>query len=250
MEPVPPLIDRALRIGVLLASNDTSEFAKQFPDDGQKFRALLEPLAPGWRFEVVPVKDDVYPAQCRDYDGYVITGSPASVNGGEPWVEHLLTFIRALHAERVPTVGICFGHQAIALALGGRVELNPNGWQLGTANTTVLAGGAAWMVPATSSIRLFAAHSEQVTTLPAGAQPLGRADGCQYAAYRIGDHFFATEYHPEMSLEFMRALNDHLEPKLGAAIAGRARIQLSVRTEGETFGRWMIEFWRRGARSP
>ena len=232
------------RIAILLTSNDTSSFAKRFPDDSYKFRALLEPLAPACHFSVVSVKDDVFPARAEEYDGYVITGSPASVNAPEPWIQRLLAFIRELDRARVPTVGVCFGHQAIALALGGRVAPIANGWQLGTA-TTEFVDAAPWMEPRSSSLCLYAAHCEEVTHLPAGAQLLGRSTHCRLAAYRIGDHFFTTEYHPEMTLDFMSALATYLEPKLGPAVTARAREQLAQPVEGAVFGHWMMRFLQR-----
>ena len=109
-----------LHIAVLLSNDDTSPFAAQFPNDGQKVVQLLQPLRPNWSFEVLPVKDGVLPSGPEAFDGYVITGSPASVNDDAlPWVGHLLDFIRAVDAARQPLIGLCFGHQAVARALGG-----------------------------------------------------------------------------------------------------------------------------------
>ena len=113
----------SLRIAVLLTNDDTSAFASHFPNDGQKVVQLLQPLRPDWSFEVVPVKDGVLPASPKAFDGYVITGSPASVNDDNlPWIGQLLDFIRAVHTARQPLIGLCFGHQAVARALGGQVE--------------------------------------------------------------------------------------------------------------------------------
>jgi GMP synthase-like glutamine amidotransferase len=117
-----------LRIAVLLTNDDTSAFAAHFPNDGQKVVQLLQPLRPNWTFEVLPVKDGVLPSDPQDFDGYVITGSPASVNDDRlPWVGPLLAFIRAVDVARQPLIGLCFGHQAVARALGGQVARNAAG---------------------------------------------------------------------------------------------------------------------------
>jgi GMP synthase-like glutamine amidotransferase len=229
------------RIAVLLTSNDRAAFAQRFPDDGAKFRALLAPLAPQWQFETVAVKDNVFPAHCRDYDGYIISGSPASVKDRDPWIARLMLFIQELHRERLPTVGVCFGHQAIAQALGGEVLRNADGWQLGVA-TTAFERFAPWQRPQLPSLALYAAHNEQVGRLPAGAECLGSGPGCKAASFSIGRHFFTTEYHPEMSLEFMQALTDHLAPHLGPELAQRARTQLQQDVQGAQFGQWMLRF--------
>jgi len=99
-----------LRMAVLLTNDDNSAFAANFPNDGQKVVQLLQPLRPHWFFEVVSVKDGVLPSDPEAFDGYVITGSPASVNDDSlPWVRQLLDFIRAAHAVRRPLIGLCFG---------------------------------------------------------------------------------------------------------------------------------------------
>ena len=113
------------RIAVLLTSNDTSAFSRRFPNDGEKIRDLLGPLRPDWTFSIWAVKDGQFPPWAAAADGYVITGSPASVHDSLAWIGTLKTWILDLNAARVPLVGLCFGHQAIALALGGRVERSP-----------------------------------------------------------------------------------------------------------------------------
>jgi GMP synthase-like glutamine amidotransferase len=177
-----------LRLAVLLTNDDTSAFAAQFPNDGQKVVQLLQPLRPAWHFDVVPVKDGVLPSSAQAFDGYVITGSPASVNDDQlPWVGPLLDFIRAVDAARQPLIGLCFGHQAVARALGGQVVRNAAGWGLGTAATHWL-GDRPWMEPVRSLTTLMAAHNEQVCRMPEGAERLGGSDFCPIGSMQIGQH--------------------------------------------------------------
>ena len=229
------------RIAILLTSTDTSDFAKRHPDDGKKFTTLLQPLRPDWRFDVVSVKDGVFPASTDSYDGYVITGSPASVNGPEDWVEQLKLLIRDIEARRIPMFGACFGHQAIAVALGGSVVVADKGWGLGTASTH-FERQAPWMEPFRDHLVLFAAHQEQVHDLPEGAEILGGDTFCPIGAYRIGDHVFATEYHPEMTHGFIAELLDELDGKLDADTLARARSSLGRPAEGPFFAQWIVKF--------
>ena len=144
------------QIAVLLTNNDDAAFAQAFPNDGQKVSHLLRALRPGWGFSVVPVMNGVLPVNLNAYDGYVITGSPASVNDHElPWVQALLRFIQQLHEARRPAIGLCFGHQAMAKALGGEVARHPGGWGLGT-GMTHWHQPQAWMTPAAASTCLLA----------------------------------------------------------------------------------------------
>ncbi len=229
------------RIAILLTSTDTSDFARRHPDDGEKFTTLLQPLRPDWRFDVVSVKDGELPASADSYDGYVITGSPASVNGPETWVDRLKSLIRDIDRQRIPMFGACFGHQAIAVALGGSVVRSDKGWGLGTA-TTHFDRRAPWMEPFRDRLVLYAAHQEQVQDLPEGAEILGGDEFCPVGAYRIGDHVFATEYHPEMTHGFVAELLDELEGKLDPETLAKARASLDRPTEGPFFAQWIVNF--------
>ena len=231
-----------LRMAVLLTNNDTSAFAAHFPNDGQKVVQLLQPLRPGWTFEVVPVKDGVLPPGPQAFDGYVITGSPASVNDDNlPWVGPLLEFIRALDAARQPLIGLCFGHQAVARALGGKVERNAAGWGLGTAATHWQAE-RPWMLPAQITTTLMAAHNEQVTRMPEGAECLGGSDFCPIGSMQLGQHIWTTQYHPEMPLVFMQALLGYLADKLDTNTMARAHTSLAQAADVPLFGQWMAQF--------
>lgn len=232
----------ARRIGILMTTVDPSDFAKRHLDDGQKFRKLLGPLRPDWVFEVFAVRDDRFPAAPRDFDGFLITGSPASVQDGYPWIPRLKALVRDLAGHRVPLVGICFGHQLIAEALGGAVSRNPGGWSLGM-ETTGFWDHRPWMVPPVQQMQLYSAHSEQVTALPKGAVVLGGNAACPIGAFAIGDHIFTTEYHPEMYADFMAGLAEELAGKLPPEVIERARDQAGLATDGTVFGEWIVRFF-------
>ena len=182
-----------------------------------------------------------FPAAPGNCDGYVITGSPASVHDALPWIDTLMAFIPALSAAEVPTVGCCFGHQAIAKAMGGKVSRNSGGWGFGTA-VTKYDNHESWMSPAADSLTLFAAHNEQVTILPKRAVVLGGSALCPAASFHIGTQFFTTQYHPEMTAEFMTALAQEIAGYVGEPLAAEARRQASEPTHGHHFAEWMARF--------
>ena len=229
------------KIAILLTCNDESEFARQFPDDAECFRTILEPHRPDWTIATVPVFQGIFPQHATDYDGYVITGSPASVYDTDPWIPKLMELIQAIHKDQVPLVGCCFGHQAIAHALGGEVSRNDFGWGLGISQTKFV-GREEWMEPFAESLGLYAAHSEQVSRLPSGARILGTNADCPFAAITIGNHIMTTEYHPEMTPEFIRALVGHMSPRLEEEVVEAALAQLDDEADGELFAGWMANF--------
>ena len=239
-----------MRIGILLACEDTSELAEMFPNDGVKFKNLLLPHCEGWHLDVLEAFNSELPADPAEYDGYIVTGSPESVNSRAPWVSELLDFIQLAARDAVPLFGACFGHQAIAKALGGEVEKNAGGWSAGVAETRFLAS-EDWMSPRRSAIRLHAMHSEQVVRLPAGARIVGTSEDCPAAAYAIGGSIFATQYHPELPAEFMRALIDRVRGRLlSPAEAARALEQIDEGADGDGFAAWIARFFESAARAP
>ena len=210
-----------MHIAVLMTNTDESLFALSHPKDGEKFQVLLHETRPDWRISIFSVKDGVFPETLDGIDGVLITGSPASVNAPDPWIAELLAMIRKIVHRRIPMFGACFGHQAIAKALGGAVGPNPQGWEFGLLQTH-LAG--QWS--ANQDLNLFAAHKEQVTELPPHAIAVGHTPGCTFAAFEIGRHVLTTQYHPEMTTDFMAALIGAFGDTLPKDVTRRARTSI------------------------
>ena len=121
-----------MHLAILMTNTDESAFAQAHPKDGDKFTDFIRLARPDWTTGIHGVKDGNFPDADAGFDGVIITGSPASVHSDAPWVTRLLELIRDLHAARAPILGVCFGHHAIATALGGAVARNPGGWVHGT----------------------------------------------------------------------------------------------------------------------
>ena len=233
-----------MRLALLMTNTDESEFARRHPKDGEKFRRLLSGVRPDWALEVFPVKDDVFPDDLGRFDGVMIGGSPASVHDASPWIDRLQALIREIIDRDIPLFGACFGHQAIALALGGEVGDSPDGWALG-AVTTEVTDPLPWMEPRVTAIRLHAAHTEQVLRLPESARRWGHAGGCEIAGFVIGERVFTTQYHPEITAAFMAALLDELDAtgKAPATALAEGRASLSEPARSDLFAQWIARFF-------
>jgi GMP synthase-like glutamine amidotransferase len=230
------------RLAVLTPFEGDMPFTARHPDDGAKVAAALQRCRPGWQFDTWRVSEGHWPADLGTCDGLVITGSPASVHDDRPWIGHLLQQLREQHARRMPMLGLCFGHQALATALGGRVAKSAQGLRVGTVTTT-LACSAPWMQPAQNAITLYAAHDEQVVQPPPGAQVLGGDADCPVGAYTVGSHVLGLQYHPEFNRAFMDDLLDTVAPKLGPDALARGRAQVAQPVDAPVVWSWVAQFF-------
>ncbi|MCB1339503.1 MAG: type 1 glutamine amidotransferase [Pseudooceanicola sp.] len=237
-----------MRLAVLMTNTDESAFAQVHPKDGEKFTALVQFARPDWETRVFAVKDGVFPASLGGFDGAIVTGSPASVNSGAEWVGRLLVLLREAVAARLPVFGACFGHQALALALGGAVGDNPGGFVHGLVPMQ-LGDVPDWARALPDPLHLYASHGEQVTQLPDGARVWASSEGCPAAGFSIGRHVFTTQHHPEMSADFFAALTDAFANDLGAETVARARGSMTRPADRGAFAETVARFFEQGQAS-
>jgi GMP synthase-like glutamine amidotransferase len=234
-----------MHLGLLVTNTDDSAFAARHPRDAEKFAVMIAKARPGWRITAFDLPKGQFPLDAA-FDGWIIGGSPASVNDDAPWIARLMGLIRQIVAQGAPLFGACFGHQAIAVALGGRVGRNPDGWMLGLAGMTCLEN--PW-VPA-GSLALYAAHLEQVTTLPPTARVLAASPHCPVAGFAIGDTVLTTQYHPEMTHGFITALIEEIAPKLPDGVADAARASLERQADTIRFAESIARFLEGASPAP
>ena len=168
------------------------------------------------QFEIEPieVQQGCFPSAVDAFDGYLITGSKSAVYDDDPWIAELLELIRELHERRIKTVGICFGHQAIAAALGGRVENFENGWGVGI-HTYHVDGSLQLNGSPLHAVALPCSHQDQVVQLPKIAKRVFHSEFCEYAGFTIGDHMLTMQPHPEFSVIYLECILRKIQDKFG-----------------------------------
>lgn len=181
-------------IGILQTGQAPDALAAQSGDYPDMFQRLLADQ--GLSFRTYRVLDLEFPASVSECDGWLITGSRFGAYEDHAFIPPLEDFIRQAFAQAVPMVGICFGHQIIAQALGGKVEKFAGGWSVGP--TEYDFDGQA--------LRLNAWHQDQVVERPAMAQVAGRSAFCENAALVYDDRIFTVQAHPEFRSEFVDGL--------------------------------------------
>ncbi len=168
------------------------------------------------------------PALDADWDGYLISGSYAGVYEELPWINELSAFIRSAHATGIPLVGICFGHQVLAHALGGTVHKADVGWGLGVVDTSI-SQHYSWMGhEELASVPLIYMHQDQVSRLPDSATAFASTEICPYAGFTLGRNVLGLQGHPEFTPQLtgrlIRELWDRFPPQQAeAAIASLER---------------------------
>ncbi|MBY0421189.1 MAG: hypothetical protein K2Q06_02715, partial [Parvularculaceae bacterium] len=208
------------------------------------FRALLAPQLPGAAFSTTRVSSGETPPPPSAVDGVLITGSPAGVYDGLPWIEPLKAYIRDVAAARRPQVGICFGHQIMAEAFGGRVEKSDKGWGVGVHDYRIDAA-PPWMTPTVSRLACAVSHQDQVVEKPAMARRIGGSDFCENGVLAY-EHAPAISFqmHPEFETAFGR---DLLAARRGRIPADRVDAGLaSYQTPSDrgTIAGWIAQFYR------
>ncbi len=204
-------------IGILQTGQAPDALRDETGDYPDFFATLLD--GHGFTFRTWHVEAMEFPETVHDADGWLITGSRHGAYEDHPFIPPLETLIRAIVAAGVPLVGICFGHQIIAQAMGGRVERSEKGWAVG-AQDYDFAG---------ETLRLNAWHRDQVVAVPPGARVVAHNDFCANAALVYDDSAFTVQAHPEFRPAFVDGLMRTRGPGLVPdALMAEARAKLAA----------------------
>lgn len=229
-----------LQVGILECDHVLDELLDVSGDYSDMFQGLLSTATP--RLELV--RYDVCGGHLPDPDqhsAWLITGSRYSVFDNEPWIAGLLAFIRTIAAGNQRLVGICFGHQAIAHALGGATERSDRGWGVGI-HTMDIAARRPWMQPPQQHLRLVMSHQDQVIALPPGATVLGRTEHCEVAMFEVGDRLLGIQGHPEYSTDYAAAsLNTRLD-RIPHDLVVAARTTFTQQTDAAAASDWIARY--------
>jgi GMP synthase-like glutamine amidotransferase len=233
-----------MRIGILEAGHNAQALALRFGRFFDNFERWLRVHDEEFPLELKPywVENGELPARIDECDGYIITGSAAAVYENHAWLAALHDFIHAAIDARIKLLGVCFGHQLIVDALGGRVEKSAKGWGIGR-HSYALTKQLPWMDPPLPSFSLLACHQDQVVELSAGAQVLASREFCQYAMLAIGKRVLTVQAHPEFSADYAAGLYEHRRECFGDALTQRGLESLAEHTDGEAFARWALRFF-------
>ncbi|MBL4749891.1 MAG: type 1 glutamine amidotransferase [Amylibacter sp.] len=191
-----------MKIGILQTGMAPLEMVERHGEYPDMFKRFLG--GHGFDFETYNVLVDEFPDNAKDADGWLITGSKHGAYEDHPWIAPLENLVRQVYAADIPLVGVCFGHQIIAQALGGTVVKFDGGWSVG--HTQYKMNGHD------TPVMLNAWHQDQVVDLPKDARVIGSSDFCKYAALTYGDKVITVQPHPEFDDGFVKDLIKYRAP--------------------------------------
>jgi GMP synthase-like glutamine amidotransferase len=161
------------------------------------------------------------PEDLASYDGFVVSGSPHDAQGDDPWILRLCALVQTVHAMRKRVLGICFGHQVLCRALGGRVGRARNGWDIGVRKVTfspdLLEGrrlefliGDLVEDDLPRSAALIEVHQDEVWEIPPAATVLAYSEKTRVEVFAVGEHALGIQGHPEYTVDILHNLIDRL----------------------------------------
>ena len=229
-------------IGILEVGQNNAKMDKRRPHYADMFITLLEIENTALTFTPIAVRDGVFPTCVSAYDGYLVTGSAYGVYDEMPWLMPLISLIRAAYEQQIPQMGICFGHQVIAHALGGSVEKSEKGWGVGIRSADITAP-TNWMKGAGETMRLIYFHQDQVVRLPDAAHRIAGNLFCPNAGFAIGTIIFSLQGHPEFPVDYAKELLGILKPKVGKDLTCDALLTLNRPTDNALVADWIRRFF-------
>ena len=236
-------MDSNLTLGILLTDHVVPKLLKKHGDQDEFYEYIFNKVDPSINLKVYDVVIDEYPDDIDECDGYIITGSKLSTYDDVDWIKILEEYIRTLDASKKNLLGVCFGHQLIAQALGGKVEKAKVGWTLGIQPYDFLSK-FPWVENHNESVRLIHSHQDQVTELPAKGVLIAKNDMVPIAMFRVGYHIMSMQGHPEFSEDYAHDVANLRKEILGEAVFSKASRSLKKKDSDRLeVTQWWVDFF-------
>ena len=228
-----------MKLNILLCDRFPGLLPEYIPSYESMFIRLFERNCERLSYEVFYVPDGEYPDEVNDRDVYLITGCNLGVYDDVPWIKRLLSWIAMADSRRLKVVGICFGHQAVAQALGGRVERSPKGWGTGVRRSVVSGAEALRRFPK-GSMCLMYNHHDQVVQLPPKAVVFASSDFCPVDGFYIGSHIITFQGHPEYVPQYnVHLIVDFAADEPAEVKTAALRSIGNMEHEGDAVAKWI-----------
>lgn len=238
-----------MRVTILETGRAPGRLSDDFPRYPEMFVSLLAKANESLAFETISLVEGERLPDPAQRQAIVITGSPSGVYDPTPWIDPLRDFVRGAFAAKTPMVGVCFGHQVIADAMGGDVRKSEKGWGVGR-HTYEILDRRPWMTDAGKTFSLSVSHQDQVIVPPPSATTLARSSHTEHAMLVYADApVMSLQGHPEFGDAFVTALYSARRGKSLADAEVDAAIESLAQPEDNALvGEWVVRFLGSAAR--
>ncbi|MCF2516519.1 glutamine amidotransferase-related protein [Dyadobacter sp. CY351] len=231
----------AVKVGLLECDHVREELRHIAGDYRDMFPALFSNVAPEWEFHFYDVCNGHFPVSVEECDIYICTGSKSSVYDQEDWITRLKNFVVDIYQSQKTFIGVCFGHQMLGEALGGKVEKSSVGWCVGV-HRFQLTARESWMQPFTDAFNLLMMCQDQVVQLPPDATLMAETPDCPHAMFRVGERMLGIQAHPEFSKKYDQALMELRVERIGEKKVELGIASLELPTQEIMFAHWIKNF--------
>ncbi len=230
-----------MKVAILQCDNVLEKFQHRFGDYPEMVERMFSEIDIALSFDNYDCQQGKLPINIDDYDFYITTGSKASVYDDLEWVQQLVSFIQLLDKHQKKLIGICFGHQLIAMARKQTVEKSTKGWGIGIAVNRIISH-PAWMNDKATEINILASHQDQISELPDDAFVIAESGFCPFFIVQWGEHFLSIQGHPEWDTDYSRTLINDRRNIIEASKVDAGLNSLVTAPDNAQFVRWIISF--------
>lgn len=180
------------------------------------------------------------PPKTDSCDSYFVSGSRASLLDNEPWMLRLTDFLLVAAKAQIPCFGLCFGHQALAKALGGNVKRTGR-WELGVKTWKVIRD-EGWLRECGKQLRLISIHTDQVSKLPPRSVRVATSPTCANGMFRLAGHAIGMQGHPEFTPAVFEEILKHRGKMFTPAEIEAALASLDQPCHAVEMAKWCMSF--------
>ena len=209
----------------------------------EMFQRMIRAADASIEFDIVSIVNGEPLPNPGTLPAILITGSPAGVYDELNWIAPLEDFVRAAYTARTPMVGVCFGHQLMAQALGGVVRKSDKGWGIGRHVYDIAPGSG---VMDGERIAIAASHQDQVVEPPAGARTILSSAFTTHAGLLYGNgSAFSVQPHPEFETAFAHLCCDIRKGTAPDDVVAQAKASLAEPVDNARLGGAITRFLTR-----